>query len=64
VDIAEDILGLWNGFSKLPELKPYSSLLDQFREKAIEETLIVAKNYKQHGFESPFAKFAIPKEEK
>jgi hypothetical protein len=64
VNIAEDILVLWNSFSKHPDLKSYSSLLDKFRGKAIEESLNVAERYKKHGFESPFAKFASPTPEK
>ncbi len=49
VNIASDILSLWNGFSKKPGLEPYAPLLDQFRDCAIGEAASVAEQYKECG---------------
>jgi hypothetical protein len=45
VTLAADILRLWEEFSKSLELKDYASVLDSFREKAIEEAEAVANQY-------------------
>lgn len=56
VNFATDILDVWDRFSKSPELKDYASLLDTFRERAIEEAEAVANQYAAHGFKCPFSK--------
>jgi hypothetical protein len=55
VNFAVDILRLWNGFSQNPSVKPYESLLNKFRVRAIEDAASVAKQYKRYGFECPFS---------
>lgn len=55
VNFARDILNLWNGFSKNPDLSPYASLLDKCRDQAIGEAASAADRYKKYGFESPFS---------
>jgi hypothetical protein len=55
VTLAADILGLWERFSQLPDLREYASLLDKCRIQAIEEAESVANQYKAHGYRCPFS---------
>lgn len=59
VDIAKDILQLWFNFSRKPELEAYAPMLDERRRDALYEAGKVADQYKEHGFESPFADEAL-----
>lgn len=49
VNFASDILALWNSFSRVPDLKPYAPLLEEFRDRAIGEAASVAEQYKDCG---------------
>jgi hypothetical protein len=56
VNLAKDILRLWNAFSTHQDIDPdYAELLDKSRKQAIEEARSVAKQYAQHDeFTFPF----------
>jgi len=54
VNFASDILDLWDGFSKSPDLKSYAGLLDKFHDQAIDEATSVAEQYQKYGFKCPF----------
>jgi hypothetical protein len=54
VNCANEIVRLWNSFSKHLDLSSYAHLLDKCRDQAIAESESVAERYKKHGFESPF----------
>lgn len=55
VNLATDILTLWNGFSKKPGVEGYSVLLNKYRDLAVAEAENVAKQYTQYGFRCPFS---------
>jgi hypothetical protein len=55
VNLAIDILKLWNKFSEKPGLEPYANLFNKYRDLAIAEAESVAERYKQYGFRSPFS---------
>jgi hypothetical protein len=54
VSFASDILDLWDGFSKNPDLGQYSALLDRVRKESIGEAAKVGERYKAWGYKSPF----------
>jgi hypothetical protein len=59
VEIAKDVLILWDAFSAAlaadPNLRPYADLLGRYREVARAEAAHVAEQYKEFGFQSPFS---------
>jgi hypothetical protein len=54
VNLAEDILSLWDCFCNEPVLQPYASLLRQKRDEAIAEARKVATQYAERNYRLPF----------
>jgi hypothetical protein len=55
LNFACDILKLWEGLSKNPDLAPYGELLKRRRDDAIREATRVGEQYKGEGYEFPFS---------
>lgn len=54
VNLAADVLRLWDDFSKKSDVKPYVQSLQEYRELAVREAEAVAEQYKKFGFNCPF----------
>jgi len=53
VNLANDVLKLWETFSAKPEAVEYAGVLDKCRRDALEEARKVAKQYEEYGYKSP-----------
>ncbi|MGC2448166.1 MAG: hypothetical protein WA477_11015 [Candidatus Sulfotelmatobacter sp.] len=54
VNLAADIVRLWDDFSQKPDVEPYARLLQEYRGLAVREAEAVAEQYTKFAFNCRF----------